>query len=78
MMRHRQKTRGQFSTAVWTGDLRTGNAHRVKRLTRIVKTGRQKSLLGVLTENRVTAERIVHSNVHNVASIKMKPTNRAA
>ncbi|HTV61852.1 MAG TPA: hypothetical protein VMH30_04705 [Verrucomicrobiae bacterium] len=62
---------------MWAGNIRTWKAQRIKRLACIVESGCEKSLLGVLTQNRVATKRIMHRNVHDVASIKAQPANGA-
>jgi hypothetical protein len=55
---------------VWAGDLGARQTHGVEGLIRIIEAGRQKTLLGIFTENRVTSKRIMHRDVHDVALVK--------
>jgi hypothetical protein len=77
MVRHSEETRRELSAAVRTGNIRAWKSHCIERLVRSVEARRQKSLLGVLAENRVAPERIMHRNVHNVSRLKSQPAHRA-
>ena len=77
VVRHSKKTRRQFSPAVRAGDFRRRQTHGVECLTCVVETGCEKSLLRVFAKQRITAQGIMHRNVHNVACIKSQPANGA-
>jgi hypothetical protein len=77
MMLRFEESRRQFSAAVGTGNIRAGQAHRIKSLAGIVKSGCQKTLLSVFAQKWVAAQGVVHRYVHDVATVEAEPANRA-
>src|ERR1043165_3866097 len=77
MVRHPEKTGREFAATVGTGNFRGRNTHGIKSLARVVEPRGEKSLLSVFAEYRVAPKRIMHGNVHDIASIKAQPTNGA-
>ncbi len=67
-MGHAKKTWRELPATVGTGNFGRWYAQCVKGLASVVEACCKEPLLRIFTKHRVTTERIMHGNMHNVAS----------